>query len=98
MLAVERRFKAAILNSGGFQYRHDLPEVDAFNFAPRVKTPVLMLNGRYDTSFPLELSQRPMFRALGTPAADKKHGIFESGHGDFPHRDEIREYLDWLHQ
>jgi dienelactone hydrolase len=96
MLSVESRFRAAILNSGGFQLRHDLPEVDELNFAPRLKIPVLMLNGRYDTGFPLELSQLPLFHALGTPAAEKRHVIYEAGHGDFPHREEVRECLDWL--
>jgi len=33
-----------------------MPEVDDLNFAPRVRTPTLMLNGRDDFKFPLELS------------------------------------------
>jgi eukaryotic-like serine/threonine-protein kinase len=96
LLAVESRFKAAILSSGGFELRHDLPEVDAINFAPRVKVPVLMLNGRYDDGFPVASSQLPLFRFLGTPDTDKKHVIYEAGHGDLPHREEVRESLDWL--
>ena len=28
------------------------PEVDPFNYAPRVRLPVLMLNGRYDLVCP----------------------------------------------
>ncbi len=96
LLAVEKRFKAAILTVGGFQLRYDLPEADALNFAPRVKTPVLMLNGRYDEQFPLELSPRPLFHFLGTPDQDKKHIIYEASHGDLPHREEVRETLDWL--
>jgi len=96
LLAVERRFKAAILSSGGFQLRYDLPEVDGLNFATRVKVPVLMLNGRYDDIFPLESSQLPLFRLLGTPNRDKKHVIYEAGHAELPHQDEVRESLDWL--
>jgi hypothetical protein len=34
-----------------------LPEVDEINFAPRVKVPTLMVNGRCDHFFPLETSQ-----------------------------------------
>jgi fermentation-respiration switch protein FrsA (DUF1100 family) len=90
------RFKAAILSSGGFRVGVFLPEVDAFNFAPRVKIPVLMLNGRYDDLFPLESSQLPLFRLLGTPDKDKKHVVFEAGHGDLPATEEVRESLDWL--
>ena len=95
-LTVEKRFKAAILSSAGFRLQAFLPEVDAFNFAPRVNIPVLMLNGRYDDLFPLESSQLPLFRLLGTPDKDKKHVVFEAGHGDLPAREEVRESLDWL--
>jgi len=95
-LAVENRFKAAILSSGGFFLRYDLPEVDRLNFAPRVNIPVLMLNGRYDDLFPLESSQLPLFRLLGTPDKDKKHVIYEAGHGDLPYKDVVRESLDWF--
>jgi len=45
MLAVEKRFKTAILYSGGFYFRYELPDVHQLNFAPRVSVPVLMLNG-----------------------------------------------------
>ena len=95
LLAVEKRFKAAILSAGGFALRYELPKIDRINFAPRVRLPVLMLNGRYDDFFPLEASQIPLFRLLGTPAQDKKHVIYESGH-DLPHKEEVRESLDWL--
>jgi len=94
--AIETRIKAVILSSGGFQLRHDLPEVDLVNFAPHVNVPVLMLNGRYDQTFPLEVSQLPFFHFLGTSSKDKKHVIYEAGHGDLPHREEVRESLDWL--
>jgi eukaryotic-like serine/threonine-protein kinase len=95
-LAIEPRFKAAILSSGGFWSRDPLPEVDALNFVTRVRTPVLMLNARYDSYFPVESAQRPLFRLLGTPDIDKKYLLFDAGHGDLPHRDEAHETLDWL--
>ncbi len=94
--AVERRIKAAILSSGGFQNRKDLPEVFPVNFIHRVTIPVLMINGRYDSSFPYESQQRPFFQLLGTPEKDKKHLIFEGGHGSFPRPEAVRECLDWL--
>jgi dienelactone hydrolase len=94
-LAIEPRFRAAVLWSGGFPLSAKLPEIDEINFAPRVKTPVLMLNGRQDFSFPIETSQEPMFRWLGTPAADKEHKIYEGGHV-FPFARIIRDTLDWL--
>ena len=96
LLAVERRFKAAVLQAGGLGFWRPLPEVDPFNFAPRVTLPVLMLNGRYDFVNPLETSQRPLFRLLATPAKDKRHVVFESGHAGYPMHDLMKEILDWL--
>jgi dienelactone hydrolase len=96
-LALERRIKAAIMSSGGFQLSIKfLPENDTFNFVPHVTIPVLMLNGRYDDDFPLESSQLPFFRFLGAPAANKKHVIYEGGHGVFPRPEAVRACLDWL--
>ena len=96
LLAIEKRFKAAVLLSAGFQLRHDLSEVDGINFDPHVTTPTLVLNGRYDDDFPVELSQRPLFQFLGTPAKDKKLVIYDGGHGAFPRPTAVREVLDWL--
>jgi dienelactone hydrolase/predicted Ser/Thr protein kinase len=95
--AVERRIQTAILVSGGFQLTiPHLPDGDPFNFVRHVTIPVLMVNGRYDTSFPLESAQRPLFEFLGAAAKDKKHLIYEGGHGVFPRPDAVRECLDWL--
>ena len=96
LLAVQPRFRAAILTSGGFWFRNPLPEVDWINFITRVKIPVLMINGRWDTGFPEVTSQRPFFQLLGAPAENKRHVIFEAGHGDLPRREYMREVLDWL--
>ena len=71
------------------------PEVDGLNFAPRVRVPVLMVNGRYDFGAPFETNQLPLFRLLGSPAKDKKHVVFDSGHVP-PWPDVVRETLDWL--
>jgi dienelactone hydrolase len=95
-LAIERRFRTAVLWSGGFPtVTRRFPEIDEINFAPRVATPVLMLNGRQDFTFPVETSQAPMFRFLGTPDADKRHSIYDGGHV-FPFSRIIRDTLDWL--
>jgi formylglycine-generating enzyme required for sulfatase activity/dienelactone hydrolase len=95
--AVEKRIKAVILSSGGFLPTiHNLPEADPINFVTHVTIPVIMLGGRYDDSFPLESSQRPLFHLLGTPGKDKKHVIYEGGHGAFPRPDAVRECLEWL--
>jgi serine/threonine protein kinase/dienelactone hydrolase len=93
--AVETRFKALILLSPGFFLQERLPEVDQVNFAPHVKTPVLMLNGRYDFLWPPRISQEPMFRLLGTPTEQKRRVVYDTGH-DVPRTEMIKESLNWL--
>jgi formylglycine-generating enzyme required for sulfatase activity/cephalosporin-C deacetylase-like acetyl esterase/predicted Ser/Thr protein kinase len=93
--AVEDRIKVCVLLSPGFWYQKRLPEVDQINFAPRVKVPVLMLNGRFDFTFPPESSQEPMFRLLGTPNGQKRRVVYDTGH-DLPGANQIQESLDWL--
>jgi len=95
MTALEKRFQVAVLWFGGCESSSVLPEVDPMNFAPRVKVPMLMLNGRYDFVEPLETCQEPMFRAFGTAAQDKKHILYESGHVP-PLLPVMKETLDWL--
>jgi len=46
MLALENRFHTAVLVGGGFSQEPQFPEIREINFAPRVKLPVLMINGR----------------------------------------------------
>lgn len=93
--AVENRIKAAVLNVGGLMMGKTMPEVDPINFLPRVKIPVLMLNGKNDTFFPIETSQKPMFRLLGTKAADKKMISYEGGH-IVPQLELMREAPAWF--
>jgi dienelactone hydrolase len=95
LLAAESRIKTAILWLPGFYLEKQAPEVDAINFAPRVRIPVLQLSGRYDYNFPDETSSEPFFRMLGT-AADQKHRIvYDTGH-NLPTNDAVKETLDWL--
>ncbi len=95
-LAVDDRFRAAVFMSGAMPFELYRPEVDPLNFAPRVRTPVLMLNGKYDFTFPLQSCQLPLLHLLGTPGKDKKHVLYETAH-TVPRTPElIREILDWL--
>ena len=98
-LAVEQRFKAAVLVVGGFYTWANLPDdADPLNHAPRVRTPVLMVNGKEDFFFPVETSQVPMFEFLGTPDEDKEHRLYPGGHGLFGlFSKQIRgDVLGWL--
>ena len=72
-----------------------MPEIDLVNYAPRVRIPTLMLDGRYDFGIPYATAQRPLFALLGTPAADKRHVDFETGHA-LPIEDVAPEMLSWL--
>jgi dienelactone hydrolase len=96
MTAVEPHFKASILLGGGLYVWQRPPESEAFHFLPRVRVPTVMINGRHDFYFPWETSQVPMFELLGTPAADKRHRVFESGHVPTERPDVMKEALDWL--
>jgi dipeptidyl aminopeptidase/acylaminoacyl peptidase len=71
-------------------------KVDPLNFPPRVHTPVLMLNGRYDFTFPLQACQLPLFRLLGTPGTDTEHVLCDTAHTVPRTPEMIREVLDWL--
>ena len=95
MVAVGGRFKTAILYVAGFRFQKQKPEVDPFHFVSRVRIPVFMLNGRYDSFFPHETAQVPMFKLLGTPEEHKRHIIYDTGHG-VPRNQLIKESLEWL--
>ena len=69
--------------------------VVADNFAPRVRVPTLMLNGRYDIFFPVDVSQRFMFNLLGVREPDKRWLVYETGHG-LPRLQMISESVGWL--
>jgi dienelactone hydrolase len=95
MVALEPRIKTAMFLAGGLLSVRSLPEIDLINFAPRVKIPVLMLNGRDDFSNPIESEQKPLFAALGTSSGQKQHVVVVGGHAP-PRMDMMRHILDWL--
>jgi eukaryotic-like serine/threonine-protein kinase len=96
-LAIEPRIRTAILTVPGFSASAIRPEEDPLNFLPRIRIPVLMLSGRYDSSFPYESSQVPFFRLLGSPPGAKKQVLFEGGHF-LPRNMWVAEATRWLDQ
>jgi serine/threonine protein kinase/formylglycine-generating enzyme required for sulfatase activity/dienelactone hydrolase len=78
LMVAEPRFKAAVFVGGGYPADACLPEIDPRRYTPHMKLPVLMINGSYDTIFPVRSLQLPMFRHLGS--ADKQHKFLPSGH------------------
>ena len=89
-----KRIKANVLMAGGLPTRIRPPMVDPLNFAPRVSTPTLMINGRRDLLQPYE-TQLEMLKLLGPSEEHKRFALFDSGHIP-PRNDVIREKLDWL--
>lgn len=93
------RLKAAILLDGGYFADSAPAGGDQADFAPRLKIPVLMVNGRYDYVFSVVQSQEPLFRMLGTPAAEKRHVVLETPHDVTGQRTQlVSAVLGWLDQ
>jgi hypothetical protein len=95
ILPEEPRIRAAVLAEAGFPAMGKPQVTDVINFAPHVRIPALMLNGRYDFVNPVETGQRPLFRLLGTPEKDKRLVLFNRGHAG-PTQEYIKETLDWF--
>jgi eukaryotic-like serine/threonine-protein kinase len=93
--AIEDRFAASILVAGGLLSFPTVPEFSPVNFAPRVRVPTLMINGRHDLMIPYELRQRPLYELLGTPPEQKELRLLDAGHVPDA-RDIIRESNIWL--
>jgi eukaryotic-like serine/threonine-protein kinase len=91
------RLKTAIFLDGGYFLQQPVPGGDAADFAPRMKKPVLMVNGRYDYTFPLVKAQNPLFEMLGTATADKSHVVLDTPHDVTEQRAQlVKAVLDWL--
>jgi len=95
MPAIEPRIKAVVLHVAGLRMQRPRPEADPFNFLGQVTQPTLMLNATNDDYFPVETSQKPFFRRLGTPDEDKRYVLFAGGHM-LPRTQLITESLAWL--
>jgi eukaryotic-like serine/threonine-protein kinase len=92
--AVDDRLKASVLLADGLD-RVGRPEANLMTYAGRVRTPTLMLNGRYDTQCPPDECSRPLPELLGTAAGEKRFVLYETDH--IPPRTEyIKETLAWL--
>jgi hypothetical protein len=57
-----------------------IPHTHPLKYVPRVNTPILMLNGEYDTITPLDTGNRPMFEMPGTDRRDKELKVYKTDH------------------
>jgi dienelactone hydrolase len=95
MIATEPRIKIGVLVAGGLMHQPTQPEVDPFNFLPRVEVPTLMITMPTDFFYPYDVSQKPMYDNLG--AEIKKHFLVEDGRGHAPPMHiVVRETLNWI--
>jgi dienelactone hydrolase len=92
--AVEERLRASVLVVGGL-WGSGRSEANEINYVTRVKVPTLMLNGRYDITFPVETSVKPMFDLLGTPPQHKRLRLYDTDHF-IPRNELVKETLAWL--
>jgi predicted esterase len=97
MMFTEKRFKTGILTVAGLRSQRCQPEADPFNFLPRVRIPLLMLNGEYDFYFPVESSQKPMYEFFGTPAENKVWKLYNRSH-QVPRTELAKESIAWLNK
>ena len=95
ILALEPRFKAAVLAVTGLKMERARAEVDPLNFLPRVRQPLIMLNGRHDYFFPVETAQKPFFEYLGTPSEHKRWVVYPEAH-TVPRTEAVRQTMMWL--
>jgi eukaryotic-like serine/threonine-protein kinase len=94
---LQERLNTAIFLDGGYFLETPPQGGDQADFAPCMKKPVLMVNGRYDFSFALDKSQNPLFTQLGTADADKRHVVLDTPHDVTDQRPQlVKTVLDWL--
>jgi formylglycine-generating enzyme required for sulfatase activity/dienelactone hydrolase len=90
-IALEARIKAAVLIAGGLRYNYP-PEIQPVNFMPRVRVPVLLINGDADFETPPAARERYL-ELLGS--TEKKRITLEGGHVPSDITSMIRETLTW---
>ncbi|MBS1792802.1 MAG: protein kinase [Acidobacteria bacterium] len=79
LTAVETRYKTLVFESAGLEkdFLTRTPETSPIKFASQIRTPKLVINGRYDETFPLNTDAKPLFKLLREP---KKIILYDGGH------------------
>ncbi|MBI4657626.1 MAG: SUMF1/EgtB/PvdO family nonheme iron enzyme [Verrucomicrobia bacterium] len=105
--AIEPRIKVAIMEGGGFWPNAGSfsfpaapypPEYSQVNFAPRIKIPILLQGGRYDTFFPVEENQKPFLKLFGTAEQDRQLKLYETAHALWSMNEPIQDERAFLDQ
>ncbi len=77
LAAVEPRYKGVVLLGAGLTPTPRIAEAYPANFAPHIRVPKLIVQGRYDEDTPVKTQTEPLFRILTEP---KRLVIYEGGH------------------
>lgn len=94
LCAVENRYRSVLFVGSGIDRDevHTTAAANRINFAPRIATPKMMLQGRYDESSPYAAEFEPLYKLMPEP---KRAVIFEGPH--VPPRDlYLRESQKWF--
>ena len=83
----------AVFAAGGMRFT-PVPELQTANFMPRVRVPVLLINGKDDFQVPPAERAR-VLELLGTPPEHKRSVSLEGGHVPSDMRGFYREVLNW---
>ena len=77
--ALDERYKSVVMMAGGIwrQPKDTLPEITLANFAPHLRAPKLMLNGRYDEVHYLTTVIEPLYNLYRDP---KKLVLYDGSH------------------
>jgi dienelactone hydrolase len=92
--AIDERIKATVVSGAGLAVWLDFQ--NQFNFVPRVKVPVLIIAGIYDTRIPIETRIKPLKELFGTPEEDKHLKLYETGHAVWQSYLWKKDTLDFL--
>ena len=96
LLALEKRFDAAILIIGGFSSTRARALSNQLTYVAQINLPTLMINGTSDNIFPQFTSAIPFYEKLGTLPDSKRQVFFEGGHEAPPRGQLVSETVSWL--
>jgi serine/threonine protein kinase/formylglycine-generating enzyme required for sulfatase activity len=79
LAAVENRYRSVFLMGAGVRKSYDqwIPEANPVKFAAHIRTPKLMMHGRYDENLSLKTEAEPLFKLLPQP---KRLVLYDGGH------------------
>ncbi len=98
-LALERRFRAALLFSVGIAPPNPIfanPQNDPNLYWARVAQPTLIVNGRFDPIRPHQHIIEPLLALLATPAEDKRAVLLDGAHWPLPRSQMVAVSHAWL--